>query len=78
MSNPSRPPAAKSPLVVGSSGLIGHAVLSNLSARDDWSVRGICGTGIPAGNENQCDLTNAEAAQCALSDTSDVTFPFAA
>jgi nucleoside-diphosphate-sugar epimerase len=63
-------------LVVGSSGIIGSALVDTLAAADDWSVRAVRRTDVPGVETIDCDLSDAQATRNALSAAADTTHVF--
>jgi nucleoside-diphosphate-sugar epimerase len=63
-------------LVVGSSGIIGHAVTETLSAHHDWRVRALRRTLVPDVATVDCDLNDAAATAAALHQAADTTHVF--
>lgn len=63
-------------LVVGSSGIIGSALVETLSAAPDWSVRALRKTSVADVEVIECDLSDAKATTHALAAASDTTHVF--
>lgn len=63
-------------LVVGSSGIIGSALVETLFAAPDWTVRALRKTSIAGVEAIDCDLSDAQATRFALAAASDTTHVF--
>lgn len=63
-------------LVVGSSGIIGSALVKTLSEAPDWTVRALRKTSVAGVGTIDCDLSDAEGTQKALAAASDTTHIF--
>ncbi|WP_350616603.1 SDR family oxidoreductase [Pseudomonas sp. HY7a-MNA-CIBAN-0227] len=63
-------------LVVGSSGIIGSALVEALVSAPDWTVRALRKTSVPGVETVDCDLSDAQATQRALAAASDTTHVF--
>lgn len=63
-------------LVVGSSGIIGTALVETLAKTADWTVRALRKTSVPGVQAIDCDLSDAEATRQALAAASDTTHVF--
>lgn len=63
-------------LVVGSSGIIGSALVDTLFSAPDWSVRALRKTNLPGVEAIDCDLIDAQATRLALEAASDTTHVF--
>ncbi|SEI43706.1 SDR family oxidoreductase [Pseudomonas sp. NFR16] len=63
-------------LVVGSSGIIGSALVETLHSVPDWSVRALRKTDLPGVEAIDCDLSDAQATRLALKAASDTTHVF--
>jgi len=67
---------SKVALVVGASGIIGHAVVETLMEDASWKVRAVRRTFVPDVETLNLDLTDAAATREALADASDTTHVF--
>lgn len=63
-------------LVVGSSGIIGSALVDTLFSAPDWTVRALRKTSVVGVEAIDCDLSNAQATKAALAAASDTTHVF--
>jgi nucleoside-diphosphate-sugar epimerase len=63
-------------LVVGSSGIIGHAVTETLAAQPEWRLRALRRTLVPGVTTVDCDLNDAAATATALRLAADTTHVF--
>lgn len=63
-------------LVVGSSGIIGSALVDTLFSAPDWTVRALRKTSVEGVETIDCDLSDAEATKAALAAASDTTHVF--
>ncbi|MBD0677968.1 MULTISPECIES: SDR family oxidoreductase [Pseudomonas] len=63
-------------LVVGSSGIIGSALVDTLFSAPEWSVRALRKTNLPGVEAIDCDLSDAKATRLALEAASDTTHVF--
>ncbi|MGE8148711.1 SDR family oxidoreductase [Pseudomonas frederiksbergensis] len=63
-------------LVVGSSGIIGSALVEALVSAPDWTVRALRKTSVPGVETIDCDLSDAQSTRLALAAASDTTHVF--
>lgn len=63
-------------LVVGSSGIIGNALVEALVSAPDWTVRALRKTSVPGVETIDCDLSDARATERALAAAADTTHVF--